>query len=71
MTDSFIGQLFKYKIVTVFLSLLIGFGIASLFRKQCKHKNCIHLQSPDLQYIRKHTFRHEDKCYQYLSLIHI
>ena len=65
MSDSFLGKLFKYKLVKIFFSFLIGFGIASLFRRQCKHNNCVDLKSPDLKYIKKNTFKQETSCYQY------
>ena len=65
MSDSFLGKLFKYRIAKIFFSFLIGFGIASLFRRQCKHKNCVDLKSPDIKYIKKHTFKQDKSCYQY------
>ena len=32
----------------IFMSLLLGFGLASLFRKMCKDRNCIIFNAPPL-----------------------
>tara|TARA_B100001250_G_C19388651_1_gene609513 strand:+ start:391 stop:624 length:234 start_codon:yes stop_codon:yes gene_type:complete len=49
----------------IIISLLWGFGLACLFRKVCKGRNCIIYQAPDPNEIKKNTYIHNDKCYKY------
>lgn len=47
------------------MSLLLGFGLATLFRTVCKDKNCIIYQAPPLDKIQDKIYQHGDKCYKY------
>jgi hypothetical protein len=47
------------------MSILLGFGLASLFRTVCKGKNCIIMKAPDASEINGEVFRFQEKCYKY------
>ena len=47
------------------ISILLGLGLASLFRKVCHDKNCIKFNGPIIDDIQDKTFKHGEKCYQY------
>lgn len=47
------------------MSVLLGFGLASLFRAVCKGKNCIIFRAPPLDSIENKVYQFEDKCYKY------
>lgn len=47
------------------MSILLGFGLASLFRTMCKDKNCIAFYAPPLEDVDDKVYRHDDKCYLY------
>ena len=47
------------------MSILLGLGLASLFREVCKGKNCIIYESPDFKEIEGKTYKHDNKCYKY------
>ena len=47
------------------ISVILGLGIASLFRKVCNDKNCIHFEGPILSDIDGKIFKSGDKCYRY------
>ncbi len=49
----------------VMLSIILGLGIASLFRYTCKGKNCVLRFAPPLDEIKGHTFKYDGKCYSY------
>jgi hypothetical protein len=51
----------------VFISILLGLGLATLFRKVCKDKNCIKFSGPVIGEIEGKTYKHGDKCYTYTS----
>ena len=47
------------------MSILLGFGLASLFRVVCKEKNCIIFHAPPLDEIKDKIFKYDNKCYKY------
>ena len=49
----------------VFISILLGIGLASLFRKVCNDKNCILFKGPVTADIEGKVFKHGSKCYRY------
>lgn len=49
----------------ILLSMLLGIGLASLFNRVCKEKDCIHFHGPVIKEIDQKTFEFDNKCYQY------
>lgn len=48
-----------------FISILLGFGLASLFRQVCKDDKCRIIKGPNLKEIEKQIYKIDDKCYRY------
>jgi hypothetical protein len=53
-------QLGKYVI-----SIILGFGFASLFRSVCKDRQCLDFKAPTLEKIQKYTYRFNESCYNF------
>jgi len=51
----------------IILSILLGLGLASLFRKACTDKNCLVFNGPIISDIEGKTYKHGDKCYKYTT----
>lgn len=49
----------------ILISVVIGLGIASLFRLTCKGRDCVVVQGPPLEQTRAHVYKIEDECYKY------
>jgi len=50
------------------MSILLGLGLASLFRTICKEKNCILFYAPPLEEIKDKIYKGtDDKCYKYVA----
>ncbi len=49
----------------IIISILLGFGIASLFRKSCENRNCLVFKAPSITKIKGKTFLFDEKCYKY------
>ena len=47
------------------LSILLGLGLATLFRKACSSRNCLVFKAPSLTNIKGKIFSYNDKCYNY------
>jgi hypothetical protein len=48
------------------MSILLGFGLASLFRRVCEGKNCVAFYAPPLENIDNKIYRFNGKCYKYV-----
>jgi hypothetical protein len=48
-------------------SILLGFGLATLFRQACKGKKCIITKSVPMKEINDQIYKFNDKCYKYSS----
>ena len=46
-------------------SILLGIGLASLFRKACESRNCMVFKAPTLDNIKNKIFGHNNKCYNF------
>ena len=46
-------------------SIILGLGLATLFRKVCKDRNCLRFEAPPLEKINNRIFKYGDKCYKY------
>jgi len=60
-----LGKLIHTRTGRYVLSIILGFGLASLFRKVCKGKNCIVFLAPPLEDVQGKVFKYNDKCYKY------
>ena len=47
------------------ISILLGIGLATLFRSACKGKNCVVFEAPPLNEIENTIYKHDNKCYKY------
>ena len=58
-------RLYKTKEGKVFVSIILGIGMASLFRKICTDGNCIQYKQAPIDSIKDKVFRSNNKCYTY------
>jgi len=49
----------------LFMSIILGLGLATLFRASCKGKNCILYNAPPLEEIKDKTYKINEKCYKF------
>ena len=47
------------------MSIILGFGLATLFRTVCKGKNCMIFKAPPMDEIEDKIYKHQDKCYKF------
>lgn len=50
-----------------FISVLLGLGLATIFRKVCADKNCIQFRGPIISEIDGKIYKHGGKCYKYTT----
>ena len=49
----------------IFISIILGIGIASLFRVSCSGSSCITLMQPELNEVQDKIFRSNKQCFNY------
>lgn len=49
----------------MFISILLGLGLATLFRKVCKDKECIEFHGPVINEINGKVFQYGNECYKF------
>lgn len=49
----------------IVMSILLGFGLASLFRTVCKNNNCLHFYAPPLDKFKDKIYKSNGKCVKY------
>lgn len=47
------------------ISVILGLGLAALFRKACKDNNCIVIKGPNLEEINKFYYKINNECFRY------
>lgn len=57
--------MFNTKPQKIFISIILGFGIATLFRKVCEGRNCIIFEGPDVDEVEQNVYKYKEKCYKY------
>ena len=60
-------RLFNTSIGKIVISILLGLGLASLFRKACNDKSCIKFNGPIISETTDKIYKYGDKCYKYES----
>ena len=50
----------------ILLSIILGLGLATLFRNTCTDDKCIVFNGPVIEDIEDKTFKHNNKCFKYL-----
>ena len=47
------------------MSILLGLGLATLFREVCKGEHCVRYIATPISEIQDKVFKYNEKCYQY------
>jgi len=51
----------------VLMSIILGVGLATLFKVSCKDKNCLLMKAPALEQLNDKIYKVDDKCYTFKS----
>lgn len=46
-------------------SIILGIGLASIFRKACNSRNCLVFKSPELKALKDNVYKYDNKCYKF------
>lgn len=60
-----VKRLLNTKIGIFFISVMLGLGLATLFRKACDGKQCLQFNGPVISEVDGKTFKFGEYCYKY------
>ena len=63
----FFGNITNDKFGKIIISIIWGLGLAALFRKVCKGRDCIIIKGPKPEETDDNIYRFNNKCYKYNS----
>lgn len=58
-------KLVQSKLGRILISIILGLGLATLFRKSCKSKECTVFLAPDIGSIKDDIYQYDNKCIKY------
>lgn len=61
----YLGRFVHTESGKLIMSILLGFGLASLFRTVCKNKNCIIFHAPPMEELKDKIYKNDGKCVKY------
>ena len=47
------------------ISFLLGLGLATLFKRACKERNCLKFVAPPFNKIQNQIFKYNNECYKF------
>jgi hypothetical protein len=50
----------------IIMSIILGFGLASLFRNVCKGRDCVFFHAPPLDEFKDKIYKNNGKCVKYV-----
>jgi hypothetical protein len=62
--ESFVDML-QTPFGSILVSVILGLGIAALFRKACKDNRCVVIQGPPADDVGKFYYKIDHDCYKY------
>lgn len=60
-----LSQIMDDPIGRILVSILMGFGLATIFRKVCSGKSCVVVKGPSPEEIAKYYYKIDKDCYKY------
>ena len=64
----YLGKFVHTETGKIIMSILLGFGLASLFRTVCKDNNCLVFHAPPLDDFKGKIYKNNDKCVKYVPV---
>lgn len=66
-SDSTMSSILSDRFGAIIVSVILGLGLAAVFRATCHGDACIVVHGPPRDQIDKHVYRIDDQCYRYSS----
>lgn len=64
MIQNILGSMHT-KFGRIIISVLLGLGLASIFRRSCKNHRCLVFKAPKINALTEGIYKHGEKCFSY------
>jgi hypothetical protein len=64
----YLGRFVHTESGKIIMSILLGFGLASLFRTVCKNKDCMIFHAPPIEELKDKIYKNNGKCVKYTQV---
>ncbi len=64
-----INKLLNTKTGSIVVSIILGLGLAALFRRACKNNSCIVIKGPKMEDVNSFYYKINNECYKYKPVI--
>ena len=55
----------KTKSGRIIISVILGVGLASVFRRVCNSRDCLVFEAPPMKEVIEHTYKYDGRCYKF------
>lgn len=62
-------DMFKTDAGRIVLSILLGFGLATVFKKACTGNKCVIVKGPSIKEVKNSIYKIDDDCYKYVPYV--
>jgi hypothetical protein len=62
-------RVMKDRVGSIIISIVLGLGLAALFRRVCKDGSCVVIKAPKQEEIQKYYYKVESDCYKYTPYV--
>jgi len=62
-------EMFSSKESLIMLSIILGFGLATMFQRVCTGGHCVVIQGPAMKDVKNIVYRIDDTCYKYTPYV--
>lgn len=60
-----ISNIMSTEFGSVIVSVILGLGLASFFKKVCKDGRCVIIKGPPINEVNKNIYKINEECYKY------
>jgi hypothetical protein len=64
-----IRDMMQTDVGAIIISVILGLGLAALFRRVCTGSGCIVISGPNPKEIEKYVYKVKDDCYKYTPYV--
>ena len=64
-----VSELLDTKAGSMIISIILGLGLAAMFRQVCKGKQCIVIKGPNVNDTQKYYYKVNEDCYKYTPVV--
>jgi hypothetical protein len=64
-----ISKLINTRLGSIIFSVILGLGLAALFRQVCNGQDCLIINGPKFDDIKKYFYKIDDDCFKYTPYV--